>query len=243
MLDREMSGRILIVDDDTKLCALLKDYLEPFGFDVTFAHDGISGLARAQAPDIEAVLLDVMMPGLDGFEVLRRLRSVSDVPVLMLTGRGEETDRIVGLEIGADDYLPKTFSPREMLARLRAALRRAPTRGGAVREKIEPPIEVGDLIVDASTREAKKAGRALTLTPVEFDMLLSLARARGRVRSREQLLRDASQRELDVFDRSVDVHVSALRRKLGDDPKSPRFIQTVRSVGYRMPLPGQEDSI
>ena len=150
--------------------------------------------------------------------------------MLFRSGRGDETDRIVGLEIGADDYLPKTFSPREMLARIRAALRRAPARSGR-RDTVEAPIEVGSLIVDSAAREARLHGQPLILTPVEFDILYSLAKARGRVKTREQLLHDASPRELEVFDRAIDVHVSALRKKLGDDPKKPRFIQTVRSAG------------
>ena len=225
--------RILIVDDDVKLCRLLKDYLEPFGFDVSFAHAGPEGLTRALEPGYEAVILDVMMPGLDGFEVLRRLRASSAIPVLMLTARGEETDRIAGLEVGADDYLPKTFSPRELLARLRAVLRRA--ESGADR-----PVAISGLLVDPGARSAKLAGKTLSLTPVEFDLLLSLARACGRVKTREQLLRDVSSRELEVFDRSIDVHISSLRRKLGDDSRNPRWIRTVRAAGYMMPRPGGE---
>jgi DNA-binding response OmpR family regulator len=225
--------RILIVDDDVKLCRLLKDYLEPFGFDVSFAHAGPEGLARALASGCEAVILDVMLPGLDGFEVLKRLRSSSVVPVLMLTARGEETDRIAGLEVGADDYLPKTFSPRELLARLRAVLRRAESG-------TERPVAISSLLVDPGARIAKLGGERLSLTPVEFDLLLSLARACGRVKTREQLLREVSSRELEVFDRSIDVHISSLRRKLGDDSKNPRWIRTVRAVGYMMPRPGGE---
>src|SRR5689334_13508006 len=180
-----------------------------------------------------------MLPGLDGFEVLKRIRQHSSIPVLMLTGRGEETDRIVGLEVGADDYLPKTFSPRELLARLRAVLRRS-TATAAVAESIELPVEVGSLFIDPGPRVAKLEGRILTLTPVEFDLLISLARACGRVKTREQLLHEASEREYEVFDRSIDVHISSLRRKLGDDSKNPRWIQTVRAAGYMMPKPGAE---
>ena len=235
--------RILMVDDDTKLCHLVRDYLGPLGFDVVFAHTGPEGLARAMDLQFQAVILDVMLPGIDGIEVLRRLRATSTVPVLMLTGRGDETDRIVGLEVGADDYLPKTFSTRELLARLRAVLRRS-TIASSPRDgdTIEPPVEVADLVVDPGPRVARLGGRALNLTPVEFDLLLSLARACGRVKTREQLLRDASTREYEVFDRSIDVHISSLRKKLGDDSKNPRFIQTVRSAGYMMPRPGSEDS-
>jgi DNA-binding response OmpR family regulator len=228
--------RLLIVDDDVKLCRLLRDYLEPMGFDVTFAHTGPEGLARALDPEVQAVILDVMLPGMDGVEVLRRIRASSRVPVLMLTGRGEETDRIVGLEVGADDYLPKTFSTRELLARLRAVLRRS----SAPPDETAAPVEVGELLVDAASRTAKLAGQELTLTPIEFDLLLALARACGRVKSREQLLREASPREFDVFDRSIDVHISSLRKKLGDDSKNPRYIRTMRSAGYMMPRPGSE---
>jgi DNA-binding response OmpR family regulator len=236
--------RILMVDDDAKLCRLVRDYLGPLGFEVAFAHSGPDGLARALDPSVQAVILDVMLPGIDGIEVLRRLRASSSVPVLMLTGRGEETDRIVGLEVGADDYLPKTFSTRELLARLRAVLRRSAMAPGPRRDgdPIDPPVEVADLVVDPGPRVARLAGRALSLTPVEFDLLLSLARACGRVKTREQLLRDASTREYEVFDRSIDVHISSLRKKLGDDSRNPRFIQTVRSAGYMMPRPGQEDA-
>ncbi len=224
--------RVLMVDDDVKLCRLLKDYLDPFGFDLTFAHAGPEGLTRALEPGCEAVILDVMLPGLDGFEVLRRLRACSAIPVLMLTARGEEIDRIAGLEVGADDYLPKTFSPRELLARLRAVLRRSPE---STRERL---VTVGSLVIDPSARLARLDGRQLSLTPVEFDLLLSLARACGRVKTREQLLHDASSRELEAFDRSIDVHISSLRRKLGDDSRNPRWIRTVRAAGYMMPKPG-----
>ena len=232
--------RLLIVDDDVKFCRLVRDYLEPMGFDVAFAHSGPEGLTRALDPEMHAVILDVMLPGMDGVEVLRRIRASSRVPVLMLTGRGDETDRIVGLEVGADDYLPKTFSTRELLARLRAVLRRSSAPPSESATPLEAPIEAGELLVDAASRTAKLAAQELTLTPIEFDLLLALARARGRVQSREQLLREASPREFDVFDRSIDVHISSLRKKLGDDSKNPRYIRTMRSAGYMMPRPGAE---
>jgi DNA-binding response OmpR family regulator len=232
-----MRTRVLLVDDDTTLSKLIQEYLEPLGFDLAFAHTGPDGLKRAVSAEWDAVILDVLLPGMDGFELLRRLRASSNVPVLMLTGMGSETDRIVGLEIGADDYLPKTYSMRELLARLRAVLRRRQP-AGASGAPVELPVEVHDLHVDPAARLAKLAGKVLELTPVEFDVLLSLARAAGRVRSREQLLHDASAREYDVFDRSVDVHISSLRRKLGEEPANPRYIQTVRAAGYRMPAPG-----
>jgi DNA-binding response OmpR family regulator len=236
--------RLLVVDDDQKLCRLIKDYLEPLGYDVVAVHTGKQGLERALAEPFDAVILDIMMPEMDGLEVLRRLRAASQVPVLMLTGLGEESDRIVGLEMGADDYLPKTFSTRELLARLRAVIRRsrltaeraAQTSG----EKHEDPIVVGNLRIEPDTRVATLDNKPLTLTAVEFDLLLALARVPGRVKSREQLLLEVADRDFEAFDRSIDVHISSVRRKLGDDAKSPRWVQTVRSVGYRLVKPGTE---
>ena len=229
--------RLLIIDDDKKLCRLVGDYLAPLGFDVTAEHDGATGAERAAAADAnwQAVILDVMLPGIDGFEVLRRIRKSSDVPVLMLTARGDETDRIVGLEVGADDYLPKTFSTRELLARLRAVLRRASR--APIEDAPAAEIVVGPLRVQPEARLALLSDQPLTLTPVEFDLLASLAKARGRVRSREALLDEIRDRNYEVFDRSIDVHISALRKKLGDDAKNPRFIRTLRSAGYMLTDP------
>ncbi|HEY3457364.1 MAG TPA: response regulator transcription factor [Bryobacteraceae bacterium] len=231
--------RVLVVDDDTKLCRLIHDYLAPLGYDVAVEHTGPAGLEAALGNSFAAVLLDVMLPGMDGFEVLRRLRSHSTVPVLMLTGRGEEPDRIVGLELGADDYLPKTFSTRELLARLRAVIRRSILTAASA----APPsqtIVVGDLEISEGSRAAALAGQTLQFTTVEFDLLLSLAKAAGRVKTREQLLLEVADRNFDVFDRSIDVHISSVRRKLGDDPKSPRFIVTIRNVGYMMRKAGAD---
>ncbi len=227
--------RILVIDDDRKLCRLIKDYLEPLGYSVQVAHTGPDGAERAVAESWQAVILDLMLPGCDGFEVLRRIRKLSAVPVLMLTARGEEADRIVGLELGADDYLPKTFSTRELLARLRAVTRR--TTQGSANPEADEEVVVGDLRVNPAARTAALGKQPLTLTPVEFDLLLSLARAQGRVKSREQLLDEIRNRNYEVFDRSIDVHISALRKKLGDDPKEPRFIRTVRSAGYMLLRP------
>jgi len=231
--------RLLVIDDDLKLCRLIKDYLEPMGYAVESVHSGPEGLERARAGGHHAVILDVMLPGMDGFEVLKHLRRSSDVPVLMLTARGEEADRIVGLEIGADDYLPKTFSTRELLARLRAVTRR--TSRAAAELGVAPVREVvvGDLRINPDSRVAVLADRPLVLTPVEFDLLVALARSRGRVKTREQLLEDIADRNYDVFDRSIDVHISALRKKLADDPKAPRFIRTVRAVGYMFINPAE----
>ena len=232
--------RVLVVDDDKKLCRLIGDYLTPMGYDVSVTHTGPDGVERATTEPWHAVILDLMLPGLDGFEVLKRIRTKSDVPVLMLTARGEESDRIVGLEIGADDYLPKTFSTRELLARLRAVTRRstlAATKTGDAPS--DPEIVVGKLRVSPDTRTAVLGDEPLTLTPVEFDLLASLARARGRVKTREALLEEIRERDYEVFDRSIDVHISGLRKKLGDDPREPRFIRTLRSAGYMLINPDE----
>ncbi len=243
---------VLVIDDDRELCALLKDYLEPLGYAVITEHEGPAGIERALGEDFQAVILDVMLPGMDGFEVLRRIRARSGVPVLMLTARGEETDRIVGLEMGADDYLPKTFSPRELLARLRAVTRRkGPTtsapasvaggsgaRGSGTHNDSEAELIVGSLRIDPGLRLAVLDDKPLKLTALEFNLLESLVRARGRVRTREHLIETLGERMYDGLDRSIDVHIVSLRRKLGDDPKNPRYIKTVRAVGYQLIMPG-----
>ena len=230
--------RLLVIDDDRKLCRLIRDYLEPMGYAVEAVHTGPDGVVRATSEAWHAIILDLMLPGLDGFEVLKRIRAKADVPVLMLTARGDEADRIVGLEIGADDYLPKTFSTRELLARLRAVTRRGSRAKPAADEGDEESV-VGQLRVRPASRTAVLGDQPLTLTPVEFDLLASLAKAKGRVKSREQLLDECRDRNYDVFDRSIDVHISALRKKLGDDPKTPRFIRTLRSAGYLMVDPDE----
>lgn len=237
MTDQEIvpaNMKILIVDDDKKLCRLVADYLEPVGYDVEAAHSGSRGLQMIQSGEYRAVILDVMMPGMDGFEVLKRLRKECEIPILMLTARGDETDRIVGLEMGADDYLPKTFSSRELLARLRAVTRRCfrSERPAATEDDADRDLIFGVLQINQSSRTARLGEKTLNLTPVEYDLLTSLARTPGRVLTRDQLLDAVAGRSYEVFDRSVDVHISSLRRKLGDDPRNPRFIQTVRSAGY-----------
>ncbi len=224
--------RLLIIDDDPKLCRLVKDYLAPMGYDLESAHTGPQGLEMALKGNYQAVLLDCMLPGMDGFEVLRQLRRASQVPVLMLTALGDESDRIVGLELGADDYLPKTFSTRELLARLRAVTRRSSITTSQAPTEAETEIVIQELRVIPAARKAVMRDEPLNLTPLEFDLLLSLARAADRVLSRDQLLDEISGRDYEVFDRSIDVHISSLRRKLGDDPKNPRYIKTVRSAGY-----------
>ena len=217
--------RVLCIDDDTRLFELLASYLGDNGVHLEHAPDGRQGLATLERGVFDAVLLDIMMPGLDGLEVCRRIREKSRIPIIMLTARGDETDRVVGLELGADDYVPKPFSPRELLARLRAVLRRTAPAG-------EPPLVVGNLSVDLQAREVKVGGVVVELTAFEFDLLVALARRPGRVVPREVVLEEAGRGDVTVSDRTVDVHVSHLRRKLGDDPRAPRLIKTVRGVGY-----------
>lgn len=230
---------VLMIDDDVKLCRLVKDYLAPFGFCVEAAHTGGDGLAKIKDRKYHAVILDVMLPEINGFEVLKQLREFSAVPVLMLTALGDESDRIVGLEIGADDYLPKSFSTRELLARLRAVTRRSQmTTENNQTENRE--IVVNDVTINATTREVFQNNRQVILTALEFDLLLCLARFKGRILDRDTLLDEIAGREYDIFDRSIDVHISSLRRKLGDDPKNPRYIKTIRSVGYML-VPGAKD--
>ena len=237
MSDFFENTRILLIDDDVKLCRLIASYLQPLGYDVVAEHNGRAGLNRALSESFEAVLLDVMLPGLSGFDVLRELRKESQVPVLMLTALGEEADRIVGLEMGADDYLPKTFSTRELLARLRAVLRRSALTARSQEPPQAAPLVVGDLWIDTEEHRATLNDKPLTLTPVEYELLVALARSAGRVRTREQLLLQVAEREFESFDRAIDVHISSLRRKLGDDPRYPQFIETVRGAGYRMLKP------
>lgn len=222
-----MADTVLIVDDDTRLSAMLADYLSGNGYSVraaATARAGVEEVARA-APG--AVILDVMLPDFDGFEALRRIRVTSDVPVLMLTAKGDETDRIVGLEIGADDYLPKPFNPRELLARLKAILRR---RGqGAPAAEL---MRFGRLEIDPASRAVRVDGEDRTITGHQFDILVALARNAGRILSRDQLMDLVRGAELEAFDRSIDVHVSRIRAAIEPDPKQPRRIVTVRGAGY-----------
>lgn len=222
---------VLVIDDDLEFCELIAEFLSGFGYQVSAAHTGPSGVEAAASRDWHAIILDVMMPGFDGFEALRRIRETSGVPVLMLTARGDESDQISGLEGGADDYLPKGSSTRALLARLHAITRRAARDGG------NPAAElvIGPLKINPATRAATLDGATLALTAGEFDILLCLARAQGRVKTRDDLMEELRDRQWQTFDRSLDVHVSNLRRKLNDDPKRPRFIHTVRGAGYMMP--------
>jgi two-component system, OmpR family, response regulator CpxR len=231
-------SRILIIDDDRAFCGLIQDYLSAFGYDVSMAHTGPEGVEKALNGRWHAIILDVMLPGLNGFEALKRIRRSSDAPVLMLTARGDETDQIAGLEIGADDYLPKGSSTRQLLARLHAITRRASLAAAKAAPPPSEEIVIAELRLHPDSRLASLGGRTLTLTPGEFDILLSLARAKGRVKTRDHLLAEVRERDWEIFDRAIDVQISALRRKLGDDPKNPRFIRTVRSAGYMLIDPG-----
>ncbi len=219
---------VLLVEDDRRLAELTREYLEGHGLAVVLAADGRRGLEEGLSGRYEAVLLDLMLPGKDGLEVCRELRARSDVPIIVLTARGEEADRVLGLELGADDYLAKPFSPRELLARIRAVVRRARGRAGPS----TAAVRVGGLVIDPAARRVTLDGREVALTGYEFALLDALARRAGRVLSREQLMELAGGSAEDAFDRSVDVHVSRLRQKLGDDPKRPRLIKTVRGAGY-----------
>lgn len=221
-----MTARVLLIDDDARLRELVVGYLGENGFGVTEARDGTEGLAALRSEHFDAVVLDLMMPGMNGLEVCRRIREGSQIPVIMLTARGDETDRVVGLELGADDYLAKPFSPRELVARLRAVLRRA---GGGSASK---ELRVAGLVIEPEARTVTAEGKLIPLTGIEFDVLLALATRAGRVVSRDALLTLAGRGEVSVGDRTVDVHISHLRQKLGDDSRQPAIIKTVRGVGY-----------
>jgi two-component system response regulator CpxR len=218
--------RILLIDDDVELCALLAELLQREGFDVQMEHDGAKGLERARSGQFDLIVLDVMLPRLDGFDVLRQLRRSSTVPVLMLTARGEDVDRIVGLEAGADDYLPKPFNPRELTARIHAILRRMEARPSGDARR----IEINGVALDPGTREVFKDGKSVEMTTLEFDILEMLMRAAGRVLSRDSLMENLYNRKATPFDRSIDMHISHLRKKLETDRT---LFKTVRGVGYQ----------
>ena len=223
-----MADQVLIVDDDTRLSAMLAEYLTGNGFRVHAAETAGAGISDLTRLSPDAVILDVMLPDMDGFEALRRIRAGSDVPVLMLTAKGDETDRIVGLEIGADDYLPKPFNPRELLARLKAILRRRHSGSNAA-----PRIlRFGRLEIDPASRSVRIDGSERQMTSYQFDLLVALAENAGRTLSREQLMDMVKGEELEAFDRSIDVHVSRIRAAIETDPKHPRRIITVRGTGY-----------
>jgi two-component system, OmpR family, response regulator CpxR len=228
--------RLLLIDDDIELCGLLAEFLKGEGFSVECAHEGHRGLDRALHGSFQLIILDVMLPGLDGFEILRRLRQQSRVPVLMLTARGEDVDRIVGLELGADDYLPKPFNPRELVARARAILRRYEPRTPSA----APRLEVNGVTLDPATRQVTVGGRGVDLTTFEFDVLELLMRAAGRVLSRDDLMENLYNRKATPFDRSIDMHISHLRRKLESNRE---LIKTIRNVGYQFVRGPQEEAL
>jgi DNA-binding response OmpR family regulator len=224
---------ILVVDDEQRLRDLLRGYLEREGFGVRTAADGLTALdlARRYAPEV--VVLDLMLPGLDGLEVCRRLRSFSDAYVIMLTAKAEEIDRIIGLEVGADDYLTKPFSPRELVARVRAMLRRPRHASSGAPPDLPPPQRFGDLLIDHARHEVTRAGALVALTSLEFALLTALAAHPGRVFTRAQLLERVWGEDYFGDDHVVDVHIANLRKKLADEPAAPTYIETVRGAGYR----------
>ena len=233
-MDHTGASHVLIIDDDAELCGLLTHFLAGEGFEIETMRTGEQAVGRVLSGAYAIVVLDVMMPGMNGFEVLRRIRAESRTPILMLTARGDAHDRILGLEMGADDYLPKPFDPQELAARLRAILRRvAPKPAGSP----APPLRIGDVLLDPGRRTMRRADREVDLTTVEYDLLEHLMRAAGQVVSREDLARGILGRELSPFDRSIDTHVCNLRRKLGMYPDGSERIKGVRGVGYMYAAP------
>ena len=220
--------RVLVVEDEIKIARLVRDYLHQAGFDVLEAVDGPSALALARAEKPDMIVLDLGLPGMDGLDVTRELRASSSVPLIMLTARSEETDRIVGLELGADDYVTKPFSPKELLARIRAVLRRADATigGGEI-------VRAGPVEIDRPKRRVTVDGRRIELTASEFDLLLVLARKPGRIFTRAQLLDAVHGVSFESYERSVDAHIKNLRRKIESDPRRPKFVLTVYGVGYK----------
>lgn len=223
-----MSSRILLIDDDEQLADMVQEYLARSGFEITHCATAGAGVVAVEQESYDAVVLDIMLPDFDGFEACKRIRQHSQVPVLMLSARGDAEDRIVGLELGADDYLPKPFIPRELLARLRAVMRRRTQTG----EKQRLPLHFGRLTIDREARSVCIDGEECPLTGYQFDLLCSLAENAGRVLSRDQLMDHLRGHEIDVYDRSIDVHISRIRAAIEDDPKHPRRILTVRGAGY-----------
>lgn len=221
--------KILVIDDDVELCELVAEYLEPDGYQVEAINDGNAGVNRALSGEHALVVLDYMLPGLNGFEVLRQVRAASLVPIVMLTARGDDMNRIVGLQLGADDYLPKPFNPLELVARINAVLRRAQPQG----DKSKPEVIVnGDIEMDNRTRTVRRDSQAIELTVVEYSLLERFLLAPGRVIAREELVKDVLHRELSPFDRSIDTHVSNLRKKIGHEVNGVERIKTIRGIGY-----------
>ena len=221
-----MTDRILLIEDDARLAEMVRDYLGEAGFRVARAASGGSGIAMHSREAFDAIVLDLMLPDMDGLDVCRQIRSRAATPILMLTARGDAMDRVIGLEMGADDYLPKPFEPRELLARLKAILR----RGAAPRK--DDVLRFGHLEIDRAAREVRLAGEARPLTSYQFELLLALAQHAGRVMSRDVLMDLLRAEPLEAFDRSIDVHVSRIRAAIEDDPKKPRRVITVRGAGY-----------
>ena len=231
-------NRILVIDDDEELCELLSDYLTPEGFDIKAVQTPEEGLSLALSQDHDLVVLDVMLPGMSGFDTLRHIRAKSQIPVIMLTARGDDVDRIVGLEMGADDYLPKPFNPRELVARIRAVQRRFETRSDAENiPRHKPSLEIGDVILNPGPRTVMIDEKPVLLTAVEFILLYELMKNAGNVVNRDVLSETVLGRKLDVFDRSIDVHVSSLRKKLGPKYQGIERIQSIRGLGYIYSLP------
>ena len=225
-----------MIEDDARLAQMVIEYLSQSGFEVTHANDGEQGLEQLQLIQPELVILDLMMPGMDGLEVCRRIRALpgqaSRVPVLMLTAKGDPMDRVIGLEIGADDYLPKPFEPRELLARVRAVLRRRSDPGQASASRTTPVLRFGSLDIDRDARTVQVAGKTCELTSYQFDLLVAMAERAGRVLTRDQIMEAVRGRELEAFDRSIDVHIGRIRNAIEVDSKDPKRILTVRGVGY-----------
>lgn len=237
-----MNQRILIIDDDLELCQLLEEYLSREGFGIDSVNHGEQGAVQAVSHDYGLIILDVMLPGLNGFDVLRHIRETSKVPVLMLTARGDDIDRIVGLEMGADDYLPKPFNPRELLARIRAIQRRVETTDPHQQDNHSPKtISVGDVRLDSGSREVSLNGTRIDLTGVEFSLLETLLQKAGEVIDRETLVRTVLGRRLSPYDRSIDVHISSLRKKLGHKGDPAEMIKTIRGIGYMYATPASSD--
>jgi DNA-binding response OmpR family regulator len=228
---------VLLIDDDSELSKLLEEYLQSEQLELDAAHDGPSGLEKALNNQYAVVILDVMLPGMSGLDVLKQLRQKSGVPVLMLTARGSELDRILGLELGADDYLPKPFNPRELVARLRAILRRTASGGAAATGQ---PVHLADVELHPESRSVTCAGKSVTLTGAEFDLLYTFLRSPGKIISREDLTQAALARPMSPMDRSIDVHVSNLRRKLGPYEGEQERIKAIRGSGYVYLLPGEQ---
>ncbi len=226
--DGAVSKHVLVVDDEPKIVEVVGDYLRNAGFSVTTAGTGPGAVASARARPPDLVVLDLGLPGLDGLDVARQLRRASPVPIIMLTARSEETDRVLGLELGADDYLVKPFSPRELLARVRAVLRRTGDPG-MDRER----FAVGDIVIDTGRRQVTVSGAAVDLTATEFDLLVTMARRPGRVFTRAQLLDATHGVVVEAYERTVDAHIKNIRRKVEPDPRRPRYVLTVHGVGYR----------